>query len=74
MADEVMEVWGHVRDWPDWMRQSLAAKIAESLETSHPSSPKTLGDLVGLMANDRPPPGDEEVEQILQEERLKKNA
>jgi hypothetical protein len=72
MADEIADVWGHVKDWPDWMRQSLASKIAESLEGGRSPGSKTLGDLVGLIATDQPPPNDEEVEQILQEERLRK--
>jgi hypothetical protein len=72
MADEVMEVWGRVKEWPGWMRQSLASRIVHSLETGRPPGPKTLADLVGLIANDQRPPTDEEVDQVLEEERLRK--
>jgi hypothetical protein len=37
----------------------------------HPAK-KTLADLVGLFRGDQPPPTDEEVERILDEERMRK--
>ncbi len=64
MADEVLDVWGRIKDWPDWMRQSLASKIVQSLQSAHPEQPKTLGDLVGLLASDQPPPTDKDVRQV----------
>jgi len=71
MTDDVLEVWGKVREWPADMRLSLASKILQSLE--HPAGrPKTLADLVGIIAGEGPPPSDQEVEQILFEERTRK--
>jgi hypothetical protein len=48
----------------------LASKIVQSLEHEHFGTPKSLADLWGLMATGKPPPTDEEVTRILEEERL----
>ena len=53
-------------------RLSLASKILQSLEAEQTRPKKSLADLAGILETDRPPPTDEEVEQILEEERLRK--
>ncbi len=54
------------------MRLSLAAKILQSLEAEQTRPKKSLADLVGILETDKPPPTDEDVEQILEEERMRK--
>ena len=53
------------------MRLSLAAKILQSLEAEQTRPKKSLADLVGILETDKPPPTDEDVEQILEEERMR---
>lgn len=69
-------VWNEVRVWPQSRKLALAAKILESVHDEsqeRPAGPRrNLSDLVGLAATDASPPADEEVERILEEERLKK--
>jgi hypothetical protein len=52
--------------------QVLASKILQSLETEPTRPKKSLRDLVGILATDQPPPTDEDVERILEEERMRK--
>ena len=73
-TDEVREFWQRIRDWPEQMQLSLAARILQSLGKDVTPRRKTLADLVGLLASDEPPPTDHEVEMILQEERSRKFA
>jgi hypothetical protein len=69
--NEIQEVWGKVKAWPQPMRVSLASKILRSIEAEQTRPNKTLADLIGLWA-DMPPVTDEEVERILGEERMRK--
>ncbi|HEV7224968.1 MAG TPA: hypothetical protein VGN42_19850 [Pirellulales bacterium] len=67
------EIWEIVRNWSPPQKRSLATRLLKSLEHAEPARPrKSLADLVGLAATDRSPPTDEEVEQILEEERMRK--
>ncbi len=71
-VDDIQQVWQKIRSWPQPMRLSLAARILQSLEAEQARPKKSLADLVGILETDKPPPTDEEVEQILEEERTRK--
>jgi hypothetical protein len=71
-VDDVQQIWQRIRSWPQPMRLSLAAKILQSLEAEQTRPKKSLADLVGILETDNPPPTDEEVEQIVEEERMRK--
>jgi hypothetical protein len=70
--NELLNVWGQVKDWPEDMRVSLASKILSSLQHEQDSPRKTLADLVGALTSDQAPPSDEDISKILDEERIKK--
>jgi 1,2-phenylacetyl-CoA epoxidase PaaB subunit len=72
MADETLETWTRVQQWPEDLQLSLAAKIIGRLAEKPRPPKRTLADLVGILKWEGPPPTDEEVEQILDEERAKK--
>ena len=72
MGDEILETWTRIREWPESLQLSLAAKILSGLAEKPVPAKKTIADLVGILKWDGPPPSDEEVEQILQEERAEK--
>ncbi len=69
--NEVQDIWGKVKAWPQPMRVSLASKILQSIEAEQTRPKKTLADLIGLWS-DMPSPTDEDVERILDEERMRK--
>ena len=71
-VEDVQQVWQRIRSWPQPMRLSLAAKILQSLEAEQTGPKKSLADLVGILESDKPPPTDEDVQQILEEERMRK--
>ena len=74
-TSELLDVWGRVSRWPEPMKLSLATRILQSLDpqTGGPSERKSLRDVIGLWDRGQPPPTDEDVERILEEERLKKH-
>jgi hypothetical protein len=69
MGDEVLETWTRIKQWPEGLQLSLVAKIINGLAEKPLRRKKTLSDLVGILGWDGPPPTDEEVKQILDEER-----
>lgn len=72
-AENLKEIWHEVRQWPSEMRLSLAAQILRSLEQEQAAPPQqTPTDLIGSWKTDQPP-DDEEIERILDEERLRKH-
>jgi len=72
-SDSINAVFEQVRGWPEDQQVLLASRILESLRRDDATPrKKTLGDLLGLLATDEPPPTDEEVDQWLEEERLRK--
>ncbi len=73
-TSELLDVWGRVSRWPEPMKLSLASRILHSLQqrTDEPADRKSLRDLIGLWDRGQPPPTDEEVARILEEERMKK--
>ena len=79
-ANGVAETWERVKGWPPADRIALASRILQSLEREAPRAAatapvkerKTVADLWGAWATDQPPPTDEEVERIIEEEIMKK--
>ena len=69
---DIQQVWDKVSSWPQPARLSLASRILQSLEAEQSRPRKSLADLVGILATDQPPPTDEDVERVLDEERMKK--
>ena len=69
------ELWNQVRQLPADERLSLATRILRSLEQdsgdTRPAK-KSFADLAGIMATGQAPPSDDEVDQILEEERQRK--
>ena len=75
-TDPVTSVWREVRDWPPCDRLALASKIVQSLETEDSAAKReqpSLSNLIGAWQTDRIPT-DEEIERILEEERMRKHA
>jgi hypothetical protein len=70
--NELLNVWGQIKDWPEDMRVSLASKILSSLQHEPASPRKTLADLLGTLSSNQPPPSDEDVSRIIDEERIRK--
>ncbi len=70
-SGEVSNVSGQIKDWPEPMRLSLATRILQSLEHAPALPGKTLADLAGVLAVHEPAPSDEEIAQILEEERAR---
>ncbi len=78
-TSELMAVWGRVSRWSEPMKVSLATRILQSLQAElskggerfQPGPRKTPADLIGAWKVD-PPPSDEEIEKILEEEKMKK--
>lgn len=76
-VQDLSSVWQAVRLWPPQQRLALATRILQSLqqEAEAVSVPKerqeALNKLIGIWKTDHPP-SDEEVERVVEEERLKK--
>lgn len=73
--DEVVEVFERVGRWPEEARRSLFEMISETFRRgeSIPEPKGTLNDLVGLLRfGDGPPPTEREMEDLLEEELLRK--
>lgn len=70
-ASELQDVLVRVKAWPEELQISLASEILSSVH-ERPARRKPLADLVGVLAGDQPPPDDEQVRAILDEERRRK--
>jgi hypothetical protein len=75
--NEIAEVLDRVEGWPLEDRLSLAQRILGSIACDLPIEPSrrtsgTLADLVGLLKTDGPPPTDEEIKQMLHDERMRR--
>ncbi|MBI1903587.1 MAG: hypothetical protein HYS13_20995 [Planctomycetia bacterium] len=71
----VESLWQQAMELPVEQRRELASRILRSLpkERQAPQSGrKSLAGLLGLLATNGPPPTDEDVKRILDEERLRK--
>ena len=72
-------IWREVSAWPPEQRLALATRLLESVERHRElaAAPKerqeALRQLIGIWKTEQPP-SDAEVEQILEQERLKKYA
>lgn len=75
-ANEMADILNRVKSWPVPSRIELARHILETVEgrpaVEPPPRSRPVSDLVGLLRADGPAPTDEEVEQIIEEERLRK--
>jgi hypothetical protein len=71
-TNELQDVWGRIKDWPEELQVSLASKILSSLQREPAPSRKPLADLMGVLAGNTPLPSDDEVRRILDEERTRK--
>ncbi len=70
--DRFADVWSEVSGWPPEKRRSLAGRILESLEQPQATEPPaTPSDLIGVWKKGQPP-SDREVEEILEEEKMRK--
>jgi hypothetical protein len=71
---EELAVIKSVSGWSPARRFALAHRILHDLERELAPRPrrKTADEARGLLATDQPPPTDEQVEQWLEEERMKK--
>ncbi len=62
-----------IRQWPYATRLKLVQDILKSLETgANLSTRQTFTQALGLLAQDRPPPSDAEIDRWLDEHRLEK--
>jgi hypothetical protein len=71
-TNELQDVWGRIRGWPEELQVSLASKILSSLQHASATPRKSFADLMGVLAGKASPPTDEEVQEILGEERTRK--
>jgi hypothetical protein len=76
-APDVTGVWQEVRQWPPRQRLALATRILQSLEQDTAAGPVAKGRadaltrLIGIWKTENPPT-EEEVRQMVEEERAKK--
>lgn len=73
--DAISELWERVRSMPPDARLSLASRIIQSLEQEKMISirpSKSLADLLGLLETGDPAPTDEQCDQIVKEEMMRK--
>ena len=75
-ADPMAEILDRIKTLPVPSRITLARQILESVEGKSviepPPRKRSLSELVGLLKTAAPPPTDEEVELIIEEERMRK--
>jgi hypothetical protein len=72
-SDSVVDaLFGQIREWPINERLILASRILESVRSEGRQPSVTLGDLRGLMAGERVPPSDADVNRWLDDERSRK--
>jgi hypothetical protein len=72
---EISDILERVKAWTPAMRMELVRRILETLDpasVSVPAKRMTLDDVVGLIKTDSPAPDDDQCEEIIAEERLKK--
>jgi hypothetical protein len=72
----VSSVWQEIKQWPPEEQWALASRILEALgpnaeSPSPPGHKEALTRLIGIWRIDEPP-GDDAVDRILEEERMKK--
>lgn len=74
-VQELGDVWGRIRQWPEPIQLELAARILQSVRQAPSESSRqgSFADLIGLWDKGQPPFSDEQLDQILAEERTKKH-
>ncbi len=71
------KIWREVSSWPPEQRLALATRLLQSLQQDQgrvvvsPQRQEALLQLIGIWKTEQPP-NDEQVEQILERERMKK--
>lgn len=76
MQDQT-NIWSEVSNWPPEQRLALATRLLQSLEREEAPVPVSkdrqdaLRQLIGIWKTD-PPPNDELVERIVEQERMRK--
>jgi hypothetical protein len=76
-VNDLARVWQEVRTWPPGERWALATRILQSLQQEDRAvavsqeRKEALSNLIGIWKTVNPP-SDEEVEQIVEEERMEK--
>lgn len=74
---DLTSIWQQVSTWPTEDRRVLAARLLESVAADEASSPgavtrrTALQGLIGIWKTTEPP-NDEQVDQIIEDERLRK--
>ena len=74
-SKEMFEVLDRVLTWDTERRIDLARRILETVAPARPLKPAqtmSLGEVIGILKTDAPPPTDAECKKIIEEERLKK--
>lgn len=74
LTNDYQQVWDAVQAWPPDERLALASRLIQSLKHEHTQSGVRVArpaDLIGIWKSVTPP-SDDEVERILEEERLRK--
>ena len=66
------DIWRRVKDWPEDLRALLASKILSSQQGESALPRKAIAELVGILSSDSPPPSDEDVRRIVEEERMRR--
>lgn len=75
--DDLTNIWREVSAWPPDQRRNLATRLLQSLQqddkpvTVSKERREALRQLIGIWKIDQPP-NDDQVEQILNRERMKK--
>ncbi len=75
-VQELGDVWGRIRQWPEPIQLELASRILQSVRQapSESSQQGSFADLIGLWDKGQPQFSDEQLDQILAEERTEKHA
>lgn len=74
---DLTNIWREIRGWPAEQRLALATRLLQSLEQEETpvavskDQQKALQELIGIWKTEQPP-NDEQVESILEQERLEK--
>jgi hypothetical protein len=75
--DNLTDIWREISTWPPDQRRRLATRLLESLQQEEKplavskERQEALRQLIGIWKTDQPP-NDEQVERLLQRERMKK--
>ena len=73
---ELADVWGQIRQLPEPIQLELASRILRSVKKPNPDSPQqgSLANLIGLWDRGQSQFTDEQLDQILAEERTRNHS